>query len=155
MAHRIRTAGQDDTALLAALIVEQPLFQRYGCRREGIRKGLRAAIETGDLVLLVQQPDGPVGAAWFQPSAAFGRGAYLRLIAVSAGMEGEGIGSALLREGERRLAASGTHSLFVMVSGFNNAAQRFYSCHGFEQVGAIPGFVLPDVTELIFWKRLR
>ncbi|MCZ7547197.1 MAG: GNAT family N-acetyltransferase [Anaerolineae bacterium] len=69
------------------------------------------------------------------------------------GLEGMGIGAALLGEAERR-AASVSREMFLLVSDFNVAAQRFYQRHDYQQVGAIPGYVLPDVAELIFWKRL-
>ncbi len=64
-----------------------------------------------------------------------------------------GIGSALLTEVERR-SAEVASDLFLLVSDFNEAAQRFYQRHGFEQIGEVSGYVLPDVTELIFRKRL-
>jgi GNAT superfamily N-acetyltransferase len=60
----------------------------------------------------------------------------LRLIAVAADAQGQGIGAALL------------------VSDFNIAAQRVYQRRGYQQVGTLPGLVLPDVDELCFWKRL-
>ena len=85
---------------------------------------------------------------------AFGRSLYLRLIGVRPDCAGSGIGSALLAEAERAALESGS-DLFLLVSDFNADAQRFYRHHGYEQVGAITGYVLPDVSELIFWKRLR
>ena len=48
-----------------------------------------------------------------------------------------------------------THSadVFLLVSDFNTTAQAFYRRLGYEQVGAIPGYVVPGITELIFRKR--
>jgi hypothetical protein len=45
--------------------------------------------------------------------------------------------------------------LFLLVADFNTDAQQFYQRRGYEQVGAIPAYVLPDVTELIYRKRVR
>jgi hypothetical protein len=45
--------------------------------------------------------------------------------------------------------------LFLLVSDFNHDAQRFYQRQGYQQIGAIPGYVLPDVSELIFRKRFK
>ena len=59
----------------------------------------------------------------------------------------------LLEETERTVRKV-CNDLFLLVSDFNKAAQRFYQRNGYQQIGAIPGYVLPDVTELIFWKRL-
>ncbi len=83
---------------------------------------------------------------------AFGRSDYLRLIGVRADCAGQGIGAALLSEVEARATS---RDLLLLVSDFNEGAQRFYRRMGYEQIGAIPGYVLPDVTELIFRKRLR
>ena len=62
------------------------------------------------------------------------------------------MGAALLQEVEARATSS---DLFLLVSHFNEGAQRFYRRMGYEQIGAIPGYVLPDVTELIFRKVLH
>ena len=50
-----------------------------------------------------------------------------------------------------------THSrdLFLLASHFNEAAHRFYARHGYREVGQLPAYVRPDITEHIFWKRLR
>ena len=82
---------------------------------------------------------------------AFGRSAYLRMIGAQPGYAGGGVGAALLAGAE----STAGDQLFLLVSDFNADAQRFYLRHGYTQIGAIPGFVLPDVDELIFWKRLR
>ena len=39
------------------------------------------------------------------------------------------------------------------MSDFNAAAQAFYGRLGYEQIGTIPGYVVPGVSELIFRKR--
>ena len=46
-----------------------------------------------------------------------------------------------------------TADIFLLVSDFNAAAQAFYRRLGYEQVGAIPGYVVPGISELIFRKR--
>ena len=45
------------------------------------------------------------------------------------------------------------NALFLLVSDFNVDAQRFYQRHGYTQIGAIAGYVVPEVVELLFWKR--
>jgi GNAT superfamily N-acetyltransferase len=81
-------------------------------------------------------------------------GGYLRLIAVLDGEQGRGTGAALLAAYEAAVARSSAHG-FLLVSDFNAPAQRFYERHGWTRVGAIPRLVLPDVDELVYWKRLR
>ncbi len=65
-----------------------------------------------------------------------------------------GAGTRLLRAFEAEVARESRHA-FLLVSDFNQGAQRFYQRHGYARVGALPGLVLPDVAELIYWKRLR
>jgi ribosomal-protein-alanine N-acetyltransferase len=45
--------------------------------------------------------------------------------------------------------------MVLLCSDFNTEAQRFYRRAGYEQVGALPDYVVPGVAELIFRKRLR
>jgi ribosomal protein S18 acetylase RimI-like enzyme len=73
---------------------------------------------------------------------------------VRAGYTGLGIGAALLGQAEQA-AAKIAREMFLLVSDFNVDAQRFYQRQGYSPVGAIPGYVLPDVTELLYWKRLQ
>jgi ribosomal protein S18 acetylase RimI-like enzyme len=86
------------------------------------------------------------------PGGAFGRSEYLRLIGVRADCAARGLGAALLSEVEARATS---RDLILLVSDFNEGAQRFYKRMGYAQIGAIPGYVLPDVTELIFRKLLH
>jgi len=65
-----------------------------------------------------------------------------------------GVGAALMQSVEEA-ASKVSHELFLLVSDFNTDAQRFYQRQGYQQVGAIPGYVLPDVTELLYWKQLQ
>src|SRR5262249_16186050 len=96
----------------------------------------------------------PQGLAWFHTSGTFAMGGYLRLLAVVAGAERRGAGAALLAEFERRVAEARRHA-FLLVSEYNIDAQRFYERHGYARVGSLARLLLPDVDELIYWKRLR
>jgi ribosomal protein S18 acetylase RimI-like enzyme len=64
-----------------------------------------------------------------------------------------GVGAALMRSIEEA-AVKVSREIFLLVSDFNTDAQRFYQRQGYQQIGAIPGYVLPDVTELLYWKQL-
>jgi len=41
-------------------------------------------------------------------------------------------------------------SVFLLASDFNEDAQAFYRRLGYQQVGAIPDYVVPGITELIY-----
>jgi GNAT superfamily N-acetyltransferase len=145
----------EDFPLLAAWMVELPLFQRYGLAVSGAVASFAAGLARGDWLLTADEDaERACGFAWVMPGGAFGRSPYLRLIGVRADRAGGGLGAALLADVERR-AAEVAADLFLLVSDFNEGAQRFYRRAGYQQVGSIPGYVLPDVAELIYRKRLK
>jgi len=126
---------------------------RYSYSSEKAARDLLYATSHGDYVLGAF--DGALlGFAWVLPIGGFGRSPYLRLIAVSPAGQGHGVGAQLLDEAEKHFAHEQRH-LFLMVSDFNTRAQAFYAKRGYAQVGNVPGFVLADVAEQIWMKRLR
>ncbi len=145
----------DDISTVAAWMVATPLWQRYRMDEAKAQQQFETALARADLLLVADRgADQACGVAWCLPAGGFGRSAYLRAIGVHPAQTGSGVGSALLAAVEQQAAAF-TDDLFLLVSDFNEAARRFYRRHGYVQVGAIPGYVLPDVTELLFRKRLR
>ncbi|MBX3080772.1 MAG: GNAT family N-acetyltransferase [Anaerolineae bacterium] len=150
----IRPMTSEDFAPLATWMVTVPLWQRYGLTAERAVINFAKAAEQGE-VLVTADGDVPCcGFAWAIPKGAFGRSAYLRLIGVRPDYAGAGVGSRLLTYVEEAVLQYSSE-LFLLVSDFNHEAQRFYQRHGYTQVGAIDGYVLPDVVELLFWRRLR
>lgn len=145
-----------DVAALAQLLADLPLMQRYRRSAGALATDLRAGLERGDGLLVSRDAAGaaPTGVAWFTPTGTLGLGGYLRLLAVGAGDQGRGTGAALLAAFETALAGARSRHAFLLASDFNTAAQRFYQAHGYVQVGRLPGLVVPDVDELILWKRL-
>lgn len=61
-------------------------------------------------------------------------------IAVEAGLRDRGIGTTLLETVLSEMEAVGVRELFLEVRVSNEAAQRLYARHGFEQVGRRPGY---------------
>ena len=150
----IRPLREADVAALASDLARLPLLVRYRRDATRIARDLAEASARGD-GLLVEERDGRVRAlAWFQRAGTLGVGGYLRLLAVAPEATGEGVGAALLVAFEAEVARESRHA-FLLVSDFNDGAQRFYERHGYARVGAVPGLVLPDVSELVYWKRLR
>jgi GNAT superfamily N-acetyltransferase len=127
---------------------------RYRRGPDRIAADLEAALARGDGLLAWEVEGVARGLAWFLRDGTFGMGGYLRLIALAEGAQGGGAGAVLLAAFEAEVAASSRHA-FLLVSDFNEEAQRFYERHGYARVGALPALVLPDVAELVYWKRLR
>jgi len=149
-----RPATAADLPALAEGLARLPLLARYGRTVERLAADLEAALARGDGLLLAVEPRGPAGLAWFLRQGTFGLGAYLRLMAVLPEAQARGVGGALLAAFEAEAAAASPHG-FLLCSDFNGAAQRFYERHGWRRVGALPGLVLSDVDEVVYWKRLR
>jgi len=152
----VRPLASADTGPLARALSALPLLARYGRSAGALESDLVAALARGDGLLAAEDPAAPgaFGLVWFLSSGTLGLGAYLRLIAVAPGRERSGAGSALLAAFEAEAARAGRHA-FLLVSDFNLEAQAFYERRGWSRSGALPGLVLPDVAELLYWKRLR
>lgn len=150
----VRPLREEEVPELAGALSRLPLLQRYGRGADRIRADLDAARSRGDGLLVAEGPGGPAGLAWFLRSGTLGMGGYLRLLAVVGEAQGGGVGRALLAAYEAEVSRESRHA-FLLVSDFNEGAQRFYERHGYARVGALPALVLPDVGELLYWKRLR
>jgi len=151
----IRPMQSQDVLSIATWMVNVPLWQRYGMTLSQSESMLHKGLEANDWLFAADISSRllNVGFAWAMPGGAFGRGAYLRLIGVHPEWAGVGIGGALL-EAVETAAASRFRHIFLLVSDFNHEAQRFYQRHGYQQAGALNGFVLPEVIELLYWKRI-
>lgn len=152
----IRPMQADDIPFVVSWMLQTPLWQRYGVTAEGAARNFEKARAREDWLLVGDiGPEKAIGFAWCAPEAGFGRSPYLRLIGVRRDMSGVGLGGALLRAVEARAIQNQADHLLLLVSDFNETAQHFYRRLGYAQVGALPGYVLPDVAELIYYKRLK
>jgi GNAT superfamily N-acetyltransferase len=152
----LRPLTAADVPSVAAWLARLPLMQRYAYTEESATFGLNSALRSPDTWLLAAclAPDQPViGLAWALEHGTFGRAPYLRLLAVREDVHSAGIGAALLQAVEDHVRPT-AKALYLLVSDFNTAAQRFYARHGYEQIGEIRGFVLPQVVEFLLCKRL-
>lgn len=147
----IRPVTRADISAIAGWIVTIPLWQRYGLTVDLLSARIEGALDT-DLLLTVDADECAAAFAWCVAKGAFGRSAYLKMLGVRPDHAGQGIGARLLEHLETIIVSD---DLFLLAAEFNTDAHRFYRRMGYEQIGAIPGYVLPDVSELIFRKRVR
>ena len=143
-----------DAERCAAIMSGNSLWQRYGVSYEKALHRFSSSDPNRDRILIAEIDGTPAGFCWYVPKGAFNRCGYIQLIGVDPDQQGQGIGEAMLLEAEA-LCSAESSEMFLTVSDFNTSAQAFYHRMGYEQAGALPGFVLPDVTELIYRKRLR
>jgi GNAT superfamily N-acetyltransferase len=147
----IRHARAEDFPPLARELEALPLFRRYASTAAQFESSWGKALHAGEGLWVAERGGAPIGLCWFLQRGAFGRGAYLRTLALAANAHGGGLGKALLDVYECE-TADAPGGWFLLVSDFNDGAQRFYARRGYQQVGRLDGFVVPDVAELVFWK---
>lgn len=150
----IRPLAPADLPALSAGLAALPLLSRYGRTAASLSASLADARSRGEGLLVAEEGGAPVGLAWFLPSGTLALGGYLRLLAVLAPAQGRGLGAELLRAYEEATSRASAHA-FLLASRENQAAQRFYQRHGYQEVGLLPSLVIPGQDELLYWKRLR
>jgi ribosomal protein S18 acetylase RimI-like enzyme len=148
----IRPMIEADVAPLARLMSGDPLWQRYGVTAEGAARRLGDGLASGATIAVAEVDGAPAGFIWYVERGAFARSGYVMLIGVQGGARGHGVGAALMAHAETAMFAT-VSDVFLLVSDFNLAAQRFYGRLGYVRVGAIPDYVVAGVTELICHKR--
>lgn len=98
--------------------------------------------------------DAPAGFILFTPEPVFARGGYIRAVGVDPAMRRQGIGGKLLTFAESRIERK-SPNVYLCVSSFNRQGQSFYKGMGYTRVGKVPGLIVPDASEYIYWKRLK
>jgi len=168
------TLGDIDSC--ARIACESEIGKRYGFVRAALAEKMRAGLASGAIIVVAREgagtpdtggaaqttaaaaesrrpdPRGVLGFAWIDPRGAFGSAPYLKLIAVDTNKRSGGVGSALLAEFERRTFAIGK-VWTLMVSDFNLGAVAFYEKHGYCKAGAIPGFAVDGIAEVLMVKK--
>ena len=117
-------------------------------------RSLEAALAQDDGVLVAAHHDEILGLIWVQQQGAFGRSGYVRLLVTSSKAQGRGIGSSLLAAAEEMVFRHSA-DMFLLANSLNLAAITFYERLGYKQVGTIPDYVAPGLTEEILHKKRR
>jgi len=149
---RVRPAATGELGALARLVDGHPLFARYDLEPAALRRALVAALDGGEALLVAEIDGRPRGLAWWSPRGAFGRSPYLRLLVVAVDAVGRGAGSVLMDAFEAAAFAVAADA-FTLVTHDNGDAQRFYRRRGFAEVGRLPDYVRPGITEVVLRKR--
>jgi ribosomal-protein-alanine N-acetyltransferase len=150
----LRPIQLTDIVPLAQLMAASPLWQRYNVTETSAAQRLRTGLDQQAGIIVAEVADAPVGFIWYVEKGAFNRSGYIMLIGVRADLQGQGLGRVLMQAAETALFAQ-VADVFLLVSDFNHTAQAFYRRLGYAQVGAIPDYVMPGITELLFHKHER
>ncbi|MFH2113619.1 MAG: GNAT family N-acetyltransferase [Spirochaetota bacterium] len=151
---KIRDMTPSDVPVCADMVCASLIGERYGFVLERMTGILNTAMKDAAIPIVAELDGKPAGFAWVDPRGAFSSAPYLRLIAVDERIRGAGIGSALLREFERRTMDVG-RDFFLLVSDFNDRAIQFYERYGYVRVGALPDFARQGITEIIMVKKRK
>ncbi len=139
----------------ANIIDGSSFFSEWGLKGDRIAQGLLAEMDRGvaDLRVLVDEQDHVQGFAWLMPQGAFGRSAYLRLIAISEELRQKGGGRKLMDSLEREYLEP--HGIALLVTSENMGARHFYERLGYEQVGLLPDYIKEGIDECLYLKKSR
>jgi GNAT superfamily N-acetyltransferase len=148
----IAQATPADLPAAARLMADSALLQRYAVTFDGALASLSTALSSGDVLLVLSEPD-LRGFAWlsFAPRILNGA-AYLRLLLVAR--PGAGLGARLLAAAEDTSRPLANH-LYLLATVDNQGARRFYERHGYRHVGDLPGLVVAGLDEALYHKALR
>jgi ribosomal protein S18 acetylase RimI-like enzyme len=142
--------GQNQAEALARSLAGMEPWLTLGYSADGLARGLMAP-DLGLTRYLISRGGETLGLVtvrwpWL-------RGAYIELFAVLPGSQGQGIGEAALGLIEQEYRGR-TGNLWLLVSGFNAGARRFYERQGFHAIGVIPDLVAQGRDEVMMRKIL-
>jgi ribosomal protein S18 acetylase RimI-like enzyme len=148
----LRPLQAEDVPVCARLMAESPLWQRYHVTQASATRRFEQGLAR-QATIAVADLDGEVaGFIWYDTQGTFGRSGYIMLVGVRSELRSQGVGQALMAHAETEMYRL-VQDIFLLVSDFNEPAQRFYNRLGYRQVGRIPDYVIPGIAELIFHKR--
>jgi len=151
MSLQVVSMRPEHVAACGDIVEALELFRSYRFDGAAAVRLLRRELQRGQADLQVALDEGRVaGFAWFVERGAFDRSGYLRLIAVDPRCRGQGVGQRLLLALEQKHLQQG--GIVLLASASNEPAHRFYAGMGYRQVGVLPGYVLPEMDEVIFFK---
>jgi ribosomal-protein-alanine N-acetyltransferase len=78
---------------------------------------------------------------------------YLQSVCVAPQWRGKGIGSQLMDFAEKRIFNE-TPNVFICVSSFNKRVQRAYERRGYEAIGELKNYIVPDHSEILLRKTI-
>ncbi|MEL6150949.1 MAG: GNAT family N-acetyltransferase [Chloroflexota bacterium] len=139
----------------ADILATTPLWRdHYSVTREKALHLLRQGMaDTAQTLCVALEGEMLVGFAYYGVRGALFHGTYLRLLAVREDLRGQGLGKQIMAYVEQDVQGTTPH-LFLLAAEDNTGAHRFYERLGYQHIGSLPGYVVPHLTEYIFWKRL-
>lgn len=148
----LRSMQPTDIPACARLMAQSPLWQRYQVTETSAARRFEHGLSSQATIVVAEQDGNVAGFIWYETRGAFARSGYILLVGVQPILRGRGVGQILMAHAEQEMFSL-VDDVFLLVSDFNQDAQRFYQRLGYCQVGMIPDYVVFGITELIYYKR--
>jgi len=133
-------------------LLDSRLGEIYFSSEERTNDFLTEGLTKEEIFVALDESGHCLGFIWIALSGAFSKFPYVHLIAVKAPYRGRGVGSSLLSFFEQ-VGFQNANRLFLMVSDFNPRAKHLYESRGYKEVGLIPEFLRPGISEYIMMKK--
>lgn len=104
------------------------------------------------LIFIAHINQSPCGVIIIDPRG-FAGSPYIKSVAVDAAWRNRKVGTTLLSYAENEFRDK-ARFIFLCVSSFNTEAQKFYTSHGFIQVGELKDYIIKGESELIMQKSI-
>lgn len=134
-----------------SLINGLDFFRQWGADGHAIAEQLAAAPAHDVILAVTDDRRQLLGFSWVMPKGAFGRSAYLRLLAIHDDHRRSGLGRALMARCEQLTLSP--NGLCLLVTSTNTSARQFYERLGYQQVGLLPSYVKPGIDECLYLKQ--
>ncbi len=123
---------------------------------ELVQERLERGMKSGYHFLFADQGERPVGYTSFGQIACTRSSWDLYWIAVHADMRGKGLGTTLLEESERRIAARGGTRVYIETSSRSqyDPTRAFYLARGYHEEARLPDYYAPGDAKVIYVKEL-
>jgi len=149
----IRPIAPADVDACAAIMVALPLWAQYGITPAAARAVFDEALSGPARVQVAEDGGRVVGFVEYFLRGTFGHSGYIRAIGVAPDAQGRGIGARLMDAAEAEIFRTGPN-VFLLVTGTNTRAQRFYERRGYCRIGEIPSYARAGLTEVLYRKSL-
>ena len=157
----IRPATPEDSAAVVDIVVAAGMFSTEDAWFvEGMMAdyfdGGQGYGQSDGHACVIDDEDGPLGVAYYEPKPAADRVWDLTMIAVRPARQGRGRGAAMLRHVEEDLRACGQRLLLVDTSGSPqyDRTREFYAKCGYEEEARIRDYWTTDDDLVVFRKAL-
>jgi len=147
----VSALSADEGAALGNLFAGIDPWAAYGYPAS-VMANFLSSFEPGAPRLRLSVGGTTAGAAVIRPGWL--RGPYMQFLALVPGMQGRGLGSALLSFIESEARAGKERNLWVAASEINGGAIRLYERHGFKRVATLDELAWDGRAEILFRKRL-